>query len=231
MSERSTTAVSPLLLDRQTTACFSGHRPEKIPFNIYHQINKETYLSYIYFHIHQAYEQGYRTFLTGMARGFDILAATAVIKYRRRFSVNDKINLVGVSPFLNEIKHLHGKDLFNYNFVKSNCDEMIYLNQEYTKGCFHQRNRFMVDRSSLLICSCIDEKSGTGSTMKYALKKGLTVDNINISDFCDMSDTDYPLPKCGYWIMDTGAKGTVTRVKAAHPFLPVNDTSDKEKMQ
>ena len=222
---------SPYLCDPKTTACFSGHRPEKLPINLNSQTHAEAYRSYIYLHIHEAYLKGYRTFITGMARGFDILAATAVINYRHRFNVTEKINLIGVSPFSEEVNRLNCHDRFNYNFVKDNCDEMIYLNREYAPWCYSQRNRFMVDHSSLVICSCIEEKSGTGQTVKYARKKGLEIDNISVKDILSIPENDYPIPADGYWIFGQEKVGTVTRITSAHPFLPVNDTSDNEKKQ
>ena len=230
MSKNTANVQSPYLCDRATTACFSGHRPEKLPFNINFQSVEEGYNSYICLHIHEAYLNGYRTFLTGMARGFDILAAYAVIKYRERFNVTEKISLVGVSPYSEEIDRLNGQDLYNYNLVKHHCDEMIYLNREYVPWCYHQRNRFMVDNSSLLICSCLDENSGTGSTIRYARKKGLTVDNINPNNLIIPSneDMDYLFSQKGFWVLDSGKKGTVTRCELPSPF---NDTSENQKKQ
>ncbi len=230
MSKNTAETQSPYLCNRETTACFSGHRPEKLPFNINYQTVEDGYLSYIYLHVHEAYLNGYRTFLTGMARGFDTLAATAIIRYRQRFNVSEKINLVGVSPYAEEIRRLKGQDLYNYRFIMHHCDEMIYLNREYTPWCFHQRNRFMVDNSSLLISSCSDENSGTGSTIRYARKKGLTVDNINPSKLIILSDNDmvYLNSSNGYLTFDSGKKGTVTRINLPSSF---NDTSEHEKKQ
>ena len=222
---------SRYLTDPLTTACFSGHRPEKLPFNINHAVSEDTFKTFIYLHIHEAYEAGYRTFITGMARGFDIIAAQTVLKYRRRFSVKDKISLIGVSPFSDEIHRLYGQDLYNYQMISESCDEMIYLRRDYKQGCFHTRNRFMVDHSSLLICACTDPKSGTGSTIKYAMKKGLRIDNIDVSDFPDLSDVHYKLPENGIWKVDRKKRGTVTYVNLPYTPSSLNDTRDDEKKQ
>ena len=70
-------------MERETTLCFTGHRPEKIctPFDeaspfidgVKHQLQAR---------ILAAVDQGYTTFLCGMAMGFDLAAAEAVLACR-----------------------------------------------------------------------------------------------------------------------------------------------------
>ncbi len=173
---------SELITDPKRTACFSGHRPEKMPFNMNDPKNREAYLRLIYSRVDRAYQNGYRTFITGMARGFDILAAFAVIRYEHSFPAKKDITLIGVSPFRNEIFNLKGRNLINYTSVRDSCDKMIYLCEDYHSSCFHVRNHFMIDHSSLLISSCILDSGGTASTLRYAKQKGLMIDNIGIDD-------------------------------------------------
>lgn len=229
MQIKSTAYSSPYLCDPSTTACFSGHRPEKMSHIIGSTVGMQAFKSIVYLHVHEAYEAGYRTFITGMARGFDIIAAQVVLDYKRRFSVRENIRLIAVSPFADEILNRHDNDLYDYNSVLEACDDVIYVRRDYHKSCFHVRNRFMVDNSSLLISACLDEKSGTGSTIKYARKKGLRVDNIALGVFGDMSDMHYEIPEV--MIFNEHRKGTVTYVNLPHPFSPSNDTQDNEKKQ
>ena len=61
---------------RSHLCCFTGHRPEKIG------IPDETVIALLDKAISEAIQSGYRTFISGMARGVDIWAAEIVLKYR-----------------------------------------------------------------------------------------------------------------------------------------------------
>lgn len=193
---KSSDLSSKFLTDPATTACFSGHRPEKLPFDMSDRDNQEAYLSLTLSLIDKAYKAGYRTFITGMARGFDILAAFAVIRYKNSSPEKRDIVLVGASPYRTEIRRLKGRSLDNYLTIREACDDVIYINEDYHGFCFHERNCFMVDHSSLVISSCLQESGGTASTLRYAKRRGLRIDNIGISElkevisFNDTSDEE-----------------------------------------
>ena len=63
------------------TIAFSGYRSEKLPENIDPiRINlRETVLSSI--------EEGYDTFLCGMADGFDLMAANVVLEFKPQYDL------------------------------------------------------------------------------------------------------------------------------------------------
>lgn len=169
-------------IDKDTTACFSGHRPDKLfgtdnPLGI----AKDILFDMLIENIDIAYKKGCVTFLCGMAKGFDLIAGDAVLHYRKVNKLEDKIRIIGVSPYRNEIKSFHGDDLIAYQRISSAAEEMIYLSEDYNRSCFHMRNNFMVDNSSVLICACADFKSGTGATISYAAKKKLSIQSIDLS--------------------------------------------------
>ena len=67
--------------------------------------------------------------------------------------------------------------------VLVNSDTNTVLNQHYTRGCYQQRNKYLVDNSSRLIAVFNgDYKSGTGKTIQYALKKNIEVIIVHTSD-------------------------------------------------
>lgn len=231
--------ISKLLSDPSIVCCFSGHRPEKIPFDFSpFTPNDSTFSSLITLRIHEAYEAGYRVFVTGMARGFDLYAAENVIKYRNRNNCADKVFLVGVSPYRKEIDRLKGADYADYQSILYNLDDIIYLNENFTPACYKQRNQFMVDHSSRLIACCIDYKSGTGGTIAYARKKGLFIDNINLKGFYDANSDDEYLSytskiSFGDLITLDGKvkKGSVKTITAPHPFSEYNHSKPEDKKQ
>ncbi|MEG1073216.1 MAG: hypothetical protein RSE09_06210, partial [Oscillospiraceae bacterium] len=49
------------------------------------------------------------------------------------------------------------------------------VQQHYDRGCMHRRNRYMVDRSGLIIAVYDGMMGGTLYTLNYALKEGLDV--------------------------------------------------------
>lgn len=169
---------SDFINDKETTACFSGHRPEKLHFSENYAEELELLKSLIRKEINSAIDLGYKTFITGMAKGVDIWAALEVLQIKKE---NPDIKLVGISPFRNEKARLKGLDLWNYDLIVNNCERMIYISDDFFRSCFFVRNRFMVDHSSLIIGVVGDTNSGTGNTLKYAEKQGLKISVIDIN--------------------------------------------------
>ncbi len=164
---------------KETTVCFTGHRPEGFPFSPDDKIRTNIIKSMLLCKIKDAYDAGYRTFITGMARGVDMWAAMCVVHLK---SVCPDIRLIGVSPFKSEYERRKGLDKWEYGVVCEAADEVIYLHDSYIKSCYHERNRFMVDRSSMVIGVVYNRKSGTGGTLYYAAKKGVKLDVIDVCE-------------------------------------------------
>lgn len=61
---------------RQHRCCFTGHRPEKL------NISEEQLCVRLGLEIDRAIEDGFTTFISGMAKGVDICAAELVLKRR-----------------------------------------------------------------------------------------------------------------------------------------------------
>ena len=70
---------------RQHRCCFTGHRPEKL------NISEEQLCVRLGLEIDRAIEDGFTTFISGMAKGVDICAAELVLK--RRVS-DDRLKLM-----------------------------------------------------------------------------------------------------------------------------------------
>ena len=60
------------------------------------------------------------------------------------------------------------------------CDLETMVQDHYTPGCMLRRNRYMVDRSSLLIAAFDGSKGGTLYTITYAMKRGIEVEIIDV---------------------------------------------------
>ena len=153
---------------RAETACFTGHR--EIPGPSLSDVRIKTANA-----IRYAYSQGIRTFLCGGARGFDTLAAEEVIAFR---NTNPDVRLVIAIPCLSQADKWPARDRTAYQAVLASADERIVLSDKYYNGCMQQRNRYMVDHSSLCLCYLTHFSGGTWSTVRYAMHEEIAIVNL-----------------------------------------------------
>lgn len=67
-----------------------------------------------------------------------------------------------------------------YSSILEQADEVVYVNREYREGCMLERNRYMVDHSSVLLAVYNGEwRGGTAMTVRYAKKMGRRVIILN----------------------------------------------------
>ena len=112
---------------------------------------------------------GADTFFDGMARGFDLLAATEIIDLKSQY----KIKLVACVPFGGQIQTMRPEDREIYEMVIENCDDVNVLSADYYPGCMYARNRFMVDNADVVFAHFSGgSKGGTYYTVSYAKKCG-----------------------------------------------------------
>ena len=151
--------------------CFTGHRdiPEKLSRRLREKLRE--HIDYL----HE--ERKIETFYAGGCVGFDTLAAQETLEYR---AAHPDVRLVIVIPYRNQSSSWTDDDRREYERIKASATEVIYLAEHYFRGCTHQRNRYMVQRSSVCVCYLTKENSGTASTVKYALRNGLFVCNLAV---------------------------------------------------
>lgn len=162
---------------QETSLCFSGHRDERLP-------QTEEELKKLREKIREAVEkaisQGVDTFYFGGCRGFDLLCADVVSVRKRVIKPNDpiRIYLICVAPYENQANRWKASDRELYYNLLSQCDEVITLHTHYKQGCYHERNRYMVDRSSTLLCYYDGGTGGTAHTVSYAKRNHLQITNL-----------------------------------------------------
>ncbi len=176
-----------MVCQKERTCAFTGHRPNKLPeFGAEHLPDMQKLRKIIYDTIEKAIIDGYDTFLSGMAIGFDILCSETVMALK---IIYPNVKLLAAVPFKGQPIKFSDAWKKRYNNVLLACDGFDVLSENYYKGCFQHRNKYMVDNSSLII-ACLDssEPSGTLSTVNYAKKQGLDV--INCLDMLHLSGYD-----------------------------------------
>lgn len=119
--------------------------------------------------------KGVTDFYAGGCTGFDTIAEQAVLKYRER---HPAARLIIVIPYRNQAGAWSETEQMEYDRLKTYANETICLSERYYRGCMHQRNRYMVDHSSVCVCYLTQKSGGTASTVKYALQKGLFVRSL-----------------------------------------------------
>ena len=62
-------------------------------------------------------------------------------------------------------------------YIRKMC---IDVSRQYTRGCMHERNRHLVDNSSVCVCYLNRESGGTAYTVRYARERGLEIINLAI---------------------------------------------------
>ena len=152
--------------DRLITCCFTGHRPQQLPWGAAE--NDERCLALkeeLSSRLEGIYQAGYRRFICGMALGCDTYFAEAVIALRE---MHPDVSLEAA-------KHRQ-----RYNRLVDSCDKVTVLQYSYTPECMQRRNEYMVDRASLLLACYTGHPGGTMNTILYAKRQGVDVIMIDI---------------------------------------------------
>lgn len=173
----------------ELTACFSGHRPEKLPNGGDENSQGINCLkSLLYKEIYDCIKGGYTTFITGLARGVDNWAADMVIEFKVAGGkipdcevLGSDIKLICAMPYADYGKEWKGYAKWELSHILEKADEIVTIAPTYTKGCMQLRNSYMVDHSDKLIAVVSDYRSGTGQTIRYAQKKGIEVKIIEVN--------------------------------------------------
>ena len=144
---------------RQHRCCFTGHRPEKL------NISEEQLCVRLGLEIDRAIEDGFTTFISGMAKGVDICAAELVLK--RRVS-DDRLKLICALPYENFGLHWSASWTSRYVEVIRQADLVHCISQEFSYSAYQRRNEWMVDHSGRVIAVYMGERGGTRNTIAYA---------------------------------------------------------------
>lgn len=124
----------------------------------------------------QAVEDGYATFLCGMAQGFDLVCGALALELKQNRPECSALRLIAVPPFRG-----HGfSDAWGviHSLIMSRADDIIYPSEENSRHAYHIRNRYMVDHSSRLICYYDGQPGGICHTVAYARQNGLEIINL-----------------------------------------------------
>lgn len=140
----------------EKTCAFTGHRQMEDNFDAARF--EEVLTAYI--------QEGYVTFLCGMAVGFDMLAAELVLKLKKTYP---QLKLIACIPCDCQSKYFRAEQKARYESILQSCEEVRVLSPRYYKGCMQARDRYMVDNCDLLVAYKRVNEGGTYYTLNYAL--------------------------------------------------------------
>lgn len=148
------------------SVCFSGHRTLEQSSQLQERVRGV---------VRGLCEQGYVEFYCGMAQGFDLLAGEAVLSLRGEFA---DIRLIAVLPFPEQADRFGRELRGQYDTVFRAADRTVVVSPSYHLRCFHQRNDYLLDHSSVLVCFFDGSSGGTKYTVARAQKLGHLAINI-----------------------------------------------------
>ena len=161
---------------RENTCCFTGHRAEKLPWK-YNEADPECLRlkDVILDVLGMLYDEGFRHFICGMATGADMYFGEAVIDLRAE---HPDVTLEAAVPFAGQERSWPLKARLRYARLAEACNERTVLSDAYTRSCMLERNRYMVDHSSVLVAVYDGRPGGTKYTIRYAVSQGVGVIQI-----------------------------------------------------
>ena len=167
---------------RETTCCFTGHRPSKLPWREDERDPRCLALKReLKGRIEDAYLRGYRHFICGMALGCDLYFCEAALELREE--KYPELEVEAAVPFPGQADRWSAGHRERYQSLLDRCDWETLVQHRYGPGCMMRRNRYMVDHSSLVIAVFDGSSGGTMNTLSYAMKQGLKTDILNMDRF------------------------------------------------
>jgi len=159
-------------MNNEQTCCVTGHRDISAGKVVFIR-NKLTNA------VQNAIACGYTHFISGFAAGVDLMFAEIVADLK----ASHAITLEAAIPYPGRMKTPDK----TFQRLIGACDVVKVHSAGYSKGCYMMRNRYMVDRSSLVIAVYDGrETGGTAATVRYAIKRGRTIKQISI-EFCQVN--------------------------------------------
>ena len=158
--------------DMSKICCFTGSRDiRKISY-------REVYLRLRKILIELIEKEGFSDFRAGGARGFDTIAALCIMELK---ATHPNIKLHLILPCKNQDRFFAPRERAVYRALIEMADSVTFLQEKYTSGVMHRRNRALVDGSDLCVALLQKSSGGTYQTVTYARSCGVkTVNIINI---------------------------------------------------
>ena len=146
---------------REHCCCFTGHRPEKLT------IPEDRLAVLLEVEIKRAVDRQFTTFITGMDKGVDLIAAEIVLRLREEDS---RLRLIAALPYPS-FGWRWGGWSERFQRVLSAADRVECVCPRPSWVCYQLRNEWMVNHSALVIAVFSGGSGGTKNTLDFARKR------------------------------------------------------------
>ena len=158
---------------RETTCCFTGHRPDKLPWGfderdprclaLKRSMDRE---------LEGLYRRGFRHFISGMAMGCDLCFAEAALTLREQ---RPDLTVEGAVPCPTQADRWPENQRRRWRDILTRCDLETVTQQRYDRFCMFRRDRYMIERSAAVLAVFDGTPGGTQYTLNYAMDKKLEI--------------------------------------------------------
>lgn len=164
--------------------CITGHRPNGLPREYGYNLNNEAW-SKLKEYIEVTIEESYKfastneklTLVTGMALGVDTAFWEVAAKLRKN---NPNIRIEAALPFVEQKKKWTEQSQKQYKKMLSESDKVTIVSEGgFATYKMMARNRYMVNKSDIVIAVICKETGGTAQCVKYAKEHNKVVIEIN----------------------------------------------------
>ena len=101
---------------------------------------------------------GWTHCISGVACGFDTWVAEKILQRQKE---NKKITLECVIPFPGQADSWEKADQKRKYNILTAADKAVITSEQYNRGCFFTRNRYMVDKADVAVCAFNGKSGGT----------------------------------------------------------------------
>ena len=172
--------------------CITGYRPVKLPskygYDIHNKAWEDLKRAFLDVSLFLYGKDRALSIYTGMALGVDQAFAEEAFYLR---SLLPSVSCIAAIPCHNQESKWPVPSREQYHKILEQCDKAIYVTQgRFTPDCMELRNRWMVDRSDIVVAVYDGKRGGTKNCIDYARKNNKPVIAIHPEHLQITSDID-----------------------------------------
>lgn len=112
--------------------------------------------------------------MTGMADGFDVWAAMAVLELQAELH---HLQLIAVPAYIKNVSNDTGYNRM-YAQIMAAASQICPAAQRYSQGCFDLRNEILISNCTTVVCYYGGLPGGTANTLSKARRRDLRIINV-----------------------------------------------------